>query len=815
MPVRSTGLSRAGSHPPRAQRSAHRVARHIGVQGLIAALLGLSCAAGAPAQAASLVTDPTALVNPFIGTASRGDTFPGADVPYGMLQWGPDTSSRPKGGGYDYGDSAITGFSLTHVSGPGCDTAGDVPILPAVGVLDGSAGSAAQPFSHAGESASPGYYSVAFGDGVRTELTTTARAGLGRFTFPATARADLIFKLANSQAASLATAVDVVGASELTGSVTSAGFCGTAEPSTVYFAVAFDRPFAASSAYGARAAGPAGIYVSFDATKDRTVLTRVGISYTSVREAQENRDAEIPATATFGAVRSAAGAAWARQLGRIQVAGASLGRQRVFYTALYHASLHPSVFSDADGSYLGFDDAVHTAAKGHAQYADFSGWDVYRAQAQLTALINPRAAADMAQSMVEDYEQGGALPKWAMNNTETYVMVGDPGAIILADYYAFGARGFDAPAALSAMIAQATTQNRDRPGGGYLDALGYLPADGVYGCCHEYATVSTQLEYDAADFAVSALAGELGDRADQARFQDRAQDWRNVFNPAAGFIQPRRSDGRWLDGFTAAPIGAGPGPNAFAEGDSLIYTGMVPFNLAGLASAMGGGAAMAGYLDAVLSGYTGQRSAAGTQADLTDEPSLELPWEYDYVAEPYKTQRDVRAIQDLLWRDAPDGLPGNDDLGAMSAWYVWSALGMYPETPGTADLALGSPLFTRAVVNPGARNAITINAPAAADGAPYVQSLIYDGVPWNGAYLPAIAATSGATLTYTLGASPDPSWAAAPDSAPPSYGGTAVPIPQIMGPATPSMAGACVDGSGGVSALGTAGGQYTCADAQS
>jgi predicted alpha-1,2-mannosidase len=749
------------------------------------------------------VADPAALVNTFVGTTGDGHDFPGADTPFGMMQWSPDTPSRPKGGGYQYNDSAISGFSLTHISGPGCDAADDVPFLPTTGAVS-NPGSATASFAHADESSSPGYYSVRLGSGAQAELTTATRSGIGRFSYPAGAQANMIVKVADNPSPVSASTVTVVGNNTITGSVTSNGFCEANNPFTLYFSATFDHTFTASGDYGG------GEYVTFDTSGGPVVQARVGISYVSVANAKANADAEIPGW-DFDGTRAAAYQAWNARLGRIKVAGGTADQQHIFYTALYHSLLHPNVFSDVNGQYLGFDNAVHTVPAGHAHYANYSGWDIYRTQAQLSALVAPDAASDMAQSMVDDYRQGGTLPKWAMNNAETYIMVGDPADAVLADYYAFGARDFDTSAALDAMVHEATTTNNVRPGGGYLDSFGYLPTDSPYGCCHYYAGVSSQLEYDTADFALSAYAAALGDTADSTRFRNRAQDWRNVFNPSSGYIQPRHSNGRWMTGFLAAPISGGTNSNDFAEGDSLIYTGMVPFNIAGLAAAKGGNAAMAKYLDSVLTGYTGLLSLAGLQSNMGNEPSFELPWEYDYIGQPYRTQQVVRQIQDQIWSNSPGGLAGNDDLGAMSAWYVWSALGLYPETPGTADLALGSPLFTTAALTLPSGAKLTINAPQAADNAPYVQSLALNGSAWNNAYIPASVVTGGGTLDYTLGASANTSWASGPASAPPSYDGTAPPAPaQPAGPITSSLAGNCVDVANASNSNGTAVQLYSC-----
>ncbi|WP_083975506.1 lectin [Kitasatospora mediocidica] len=788
---------------------------------LIAAVLGLSlpalpahAATAHTAHTATAVADPAALVNPFVGTASNsnfsaGNTFPGADVPHGMLQWSPDTSSRPNGGGYSYGDSSVSGFSLTHVSGVGCSAAGDVPFMPVSGAIGSSPDSTTASFSHSAETASPGLYSVALDNGISTALTTTTRAGIARFSYPAGAPADLILKLDHSQNPYAGSSVSVDGSNEVTGSTTSTGFCEAGNPFTLYFAVSFDHPITASGSYATTSAGPGGEYLTFDGGS--TVEARVGVSYTSVAEARANRDAEVTGK-TFDAVAAAARSAWNSQLGRIAISGGTATQQATFYTALYHSALFPSVLSDADGSYRGYDGAVHAVGSGHsAQYTDFSNWDIYRSQAQLTALLDPAAASDMAQSIVNDYTQGGTLTKWGMATGETYIMVGDSAVPVLADYHAFGATGFDTATALSAMVQEQTTDTNVTPGVTYLDSFGYLPTNSIYGCCHQYATTSTQLEYDTDDFALSTFAASLGDSANATRFRNRAQDWENTFNTSSGYIQPLHSNGRWMDGFNPKLL-SGTSSNDFAEGDAFTYTPMIPFNIARLASLEGGNANLASYLDSVLSGFQGLGSVIGTQSNMGNEPSIELPWEYDWVGQPYKTQSTVRAVQDQLWADTPGGLPGNDDLGEMSAWYVWSALGLYPQTPGTADLAIGSPLFPQAVVSIGnTGRTLTVNAPAASDGSPYVQSLAVNGSAWSKAYLPAAATASGAVLDFTLDSSPNTSWASAPADAPPSYDGTPNgTVPEPTGAITGTATGKCVDDDRSGTSNGTHIQIYTC-----
>jgi predicted alpha-1,2-mannosidase len=758
----------------------------------------------------SAASDYAALVNPFIGTAHGGNVFPGADTPFGMLQWSPDTAIRPRGGGYSARSSEITGFSLTHMSGPGCKFAGDVPVLPTLGAV--------QPadddyFRRSQEEAQAGYYSVRLGNGIGVSLTATTRTGLAEFSFPAGRRGNLVFKLTGSQNRDSAVTFERVSATLVQGSVTSrdAAGCGDPQPYTLYFVMRFSRrstlngtfsappggrtatlhPQADSLSLTARGplrlpptvptsapdpdayhgklppgsglrpnlSGPAGAYVTFP--PGAPVLAKVGISYVSVANAAANLAAEDPGW-SFSNIESTAQARWNALLGKIAVNGGSHTQRVVFYTALYHSLLAPSVFSDDNGQYIGDDGKVHELAAGQtAEYTNFSGWDIYRAQAQLEALLDPSAASGAAQSLVNAYDQTGMLPRWEAYGREIYEMVGDPADAIIADYYAFGARGFDVSAALAAMIRQASTPNNVRPGLSYLESLGYLPENGKSGCCNYNAQVSTTLEYNSDDFAISALASALGDATSATSFRERAYDWHNLLNPVSKLMQPRLADGKWRPHFSpTSEVG-------FAEGDSWQYTGMVPFDLAGLAGAMGGNAAMAAYLNKVLAGFDSGNT--GTTANMANEPSIELPWEYDYVGEPYATQRVVRGIEDQLWSDTDRGIPGNDDLGAMSAWYVWSALGMYPMTPGTATLALGSPLFRSAVIHLGAGRRLRILGTGASPGRPYVHSATWNGARWARAYAPPTATTEGGTLDFRLSSFPDKRWAARAAAAPPSY----------------------------------------------
>jgi predicted alpha-1,2-mannosidase len=743
-----------------------------------------SGSAGPPRSRVVVTRDPAALVNPFTGTGSGGktegrvDAFPGATLPFGMIQWSPDTPSRPAGGGYYYGDSRITGFSLTHVSGPGCAIGGAIPVLPVAGALPARPSTAAEPFRHSSETAHPGYYAVTAG-GVRAQLAVTERSGVARFTYPASTMARLLVKVAMSDSRSVGATFRQSGDREITGSVTTAGFCRSGPDSyTTYFAARFSRPFTSSGTWRLANGELGGAWLGFGPTSSRRALgMQVAVSYVSTQGALANLAAE----ALTWNVRSAAARAasvWNRQLAAIGIAGGSRTARAEFYTALYHASLEPGLASDADGKYLGFDGAVHSVAPGHAQLTDFSGWDIYRSEVPLLATIDRRAAADMAASLLNDAAQGGSLPRWPAQNADTGIMNGDAADPVLAGFYAFGARGFNAKAALSDMIKGADGESRTGRGSWYTERPnaaeyirdGYVPNVTADSGSPVPNGASETLEYAVDDFAISRLAQDLGDTADAALFVRRSRNWASLFDSANGYIEPRDASGAFPPG---PPVQAKPGKgqDGFQEGNAAQYTWMVPQDLAGLIKAMGGDQVAVRRLDAFFT----QLNAGPDKplAWLGNEPGLGTPWIYDSAGEPWRTQALVKRITGELYALAPGGEPGNDDLGALSSWYVWATLGLYPQTPGVPVLVLGTPQFPYEVIH-GAYGQLAVAASGAGDQ--YVRGLTVNGRPSRRTY---VAVNGTRELDFTLSVTPDKDWGSAAGDVPPSFG--LRPPPQLSG----------------------------------
>ncbi len=724
--------------------------------------------------------DPVALADPFVGTSGTSgvgliDDFPGASAPFGMVQWSPDTTSQPPGGGYFYHDSAITGFSLTHLSGAGCGVFGDFAVLPTTGSVSDPA-NASQAFAHSGEQASPGFYSVRLRSGIDVAITAAPRTGFAEFTFPATAQANLLMNTSSDQNGVTDAQAWVAGPAEIDGYASSGGFCGMPNTFTVYFAMRFDRPFTSYGAWSEKITTPganrsegvhSGEWVTFDTQSAPKVKAQAAVSYVSVAGARVNLGAL--SSWDFDAVRASTQSAWRTLLARVRIDGGTSDDQRMFYTSLYHALLSPTLFSDADGSYRGFDGRVHRDAPGHAEYTNFSGWDIYRTQATLMALLAPHEASDMMESLVHAAQQGGWMPKWPVANGYTGVMGGDSADAIIAGAYAFGARDFDRAAALREMIKSAT-DTTSPPGQGW-----YYPRPGLseylqYGYVVNTHTTSVSpvpnaasetLEYALDDFSIAQFARSLGKERVYRTFVSRSQNWSKIFNTSTGLMAPRDADGAFLQ----TPITEN-GQSGFQEGNAAQYTWMVPHALGSLVAAMGGPQGTISRLDQFFSKLDAGQSEPF--AWFGNEPSLASPWTYLYAGAPYKTQALNRAVMSTLYAPTPDGIPGNDDLGTMSAWWAWNAMGLYPINPSMPVLLLGAPVFTHVAVNSPSGKAIVIDAPQASKANMYVEGLQINGRAADRLWM---TVPSGGTvhLQYTLGATPNVALAAAPGSAPPNY----------------------------------------------
>ena len=766
----------------------------------------LAAAAALALHASPALADTADLVDPLIGTGNGGNVFPGADTPFGMVQFSPDetggnqTANVNSGGYNDSSTNKIRGFGLAHVSGAGCGgLAGDVPFYPHVGDVTTSPAADVRDatfssgFSRANESAKAGSYAVTMNNGVKAELSATTRTAAGRFTYPASGVRSMLIRTSAGLVGSSDANVTVDPATRtISGSVTSGNFCGNknldGNPDrtsyyTLYFVAKFDAGFTAygtwkdaavtagstSASGGTSYAGgssggitsPGGLptpgkgsgaYVQFGAQQ---VGVRIGVSYVDAAGAEANLQTEQPGGTSFDAVATAAHEAWNTRLRQIEVEGGSAAQQKTFYTALYHSLLHMNVYSDVDGRYRGMDQQTHTLAAGqHAQYATFSGWDIYRSQVQLVSLLDPGVASDMAQSLLNQSTQDveGRWDRWTHNSGAVSVMSGDPSPAFVDTVAAFGGTNWDRAAALRSLVRAASvptaadlshigwmnTAKGQRPSLERFIQLHYFPEPS-----NAWSGASETLEDATADFAIADLASRLGDTATRTQFMERAQYWQNIFHlTGAGFIQNRAADGTWP---AFDPSG---GPD-FAEGSPTQYVWNIPFNVAGLFGAMGGPDAAAARLDAYFHNgaawaFTG---AGGLHPELNNEPSLWAPWLFVWAGKPAKTQEVVRQILDTLWTTTTRGIPGNDDLGTMSSWYVFAAMGMYPAIPGRAEMALTAPLFSKVLIHRSGGQTLTVRT---SGSGPYVGGLSYDGADWPQAWVPESFVSGDHTLDFAL-----------------------------------------------------------------
>lgn len=751
-------------------------------------LLAASLALAAPVPSARLVD----LVRPIVGTARKdqrigavnsGQTIPAVGVPFGMTHWTPQTEvSEDKCVAPFYAqDERIQGIRASHWwSGSCTHDYGSATIAAIVGPLRTGPEERASSFSRKDEVMSPAYYAVTLPDhGVRVEVAGTARAAVLRFTFLRGGEVSLLVHanrktreaipggLARVDAARRTIAVSNPVQRIYAGSGRPAGFSG-------HLVARIEVPFEAVGTWGAagvqagvteqRGGGDVfGGYARFEARAGQTLIVRAGTSFTSIEAAARNLDAEIGA-ADFDEVRAWAESAWESALGRVRVRGGSRDERQILYTALYHALLQPRLFGDVDGSHprFGGGGAIERAA-GFDYYDDFSLWDTFRAQHPLLVLLQPERVPHLVRSLLAKGAEGGFLPNFPGWNSYTSAMIGDHGASVITDAWVKGVRGFDGGAALRALVKNATehptpdeyVDGKGRRALGEYLSLGYIPLEQeVKEAFHRREQVSRTLEYAYDDFAISALARSLGCEDVATVFAKRAGNWRNVFDPSIGFVRGRHADGRWVEAFD--PAAEQPW---ITEGTPWHYTFFVPHDVAGLIEAMGGREAFVARLD---------RLFAEGRYWHGNEPSHHIAYLYDHAGAPWRTQEEVRRILAGEYGLGPAGLKGNDDTGQMSAWYVFSVIGLYPVAPGSPHYEIGSPLFEEARIDVGGGRTFTVRAPGASASNLYVQAATLDGRPHPRPWIAHADVARGATLELRMGPRPNRAWGARPEDAPPS-----------------------------------------------
>jgi predicted alpha-1,2-mannosidase len=723
-----------------------------------------------------ITTTLTQYVNPLIGTApgtsptptahgAGGNTLPAAGLPSGMVQWGPDTNTTPASNstaepgsppGYYYDLHSIAGFSLTHMTGTGGQgNDGEIPFMATTTLAN-----LTPTFSHANEVAKPGYYSVALDNQVKVELTATLRTGFGRFTFPTGSPEFIRIDTTHTNTlASTTGSITQLSNTELAGYSVGGNFEGAASRVPVYFYAQFNQPFSTTSTVNNGVAA-----LAFDA--GTPVLVKVGISYVSMANAKLNVTTENTGW-DFDGTKNAADIAWDQRLHSIVIAPSSATTMTNFYTALYHTLWAPSIFNDVNGQYLGFDGTTHNLASGQkAQYSGFSNWDVYRSQMPLRAMLYPTETGDMVQSLLNDADQCGAIPRWVNDNYDSGTMVGDGGTNIVATAYAFGSHNFDTAGALNHIMAQLNTNNlavcKNASGstigvnGGRSTYLkfGYITSG-------ETAIASSSFEYNQTDFAASQFAAALGNTWMAKQALGRSAGWQYSINPASTppLLEARSTAGAFAN---ETPTST----DNYDQGSAEQYTWMVPYNLTGLVNLLGGNSTVQTRLDALQTQLNAGNGAANLY--IGNEPSFAIPWVYNWVGAPSKTGDLIQKVLKTQFAATPGGLPGNDDMGAMSSWYVWAMIGMYPEVPGVAGFALHSPQVPSATITLENGKTIAISA-TGAPNSNYVQTLQVNGKAVNTPWLSYSDVANGGTLTYGMGTSAS-AWGTDAANLPPSFG---------------------------------------------
>jgi len=746
--------------------------------------IGLLAGLGQMAMAADakLAVD---CVDPFIGTGGHGHTFPGATTPYGMVQLSPDTRTIgwDASSGYHYTDQTILGFSHTHLSGTGIGDMGDILFMPFTDEAQFAPGDTEEDpstahrsrFSHDREHAEPGYYQVQLlDDDINVELTATPRAGMHRYTFPEGEQASLIIDIGHTLHGheNPITELRVINRTEIEGYKRTKGWAANHH---VYFHAKFDRPFTCSffndgeEATGNWITGHTNLQavLRFDASDRRQVQAKVGISAVDYEGAQRNLEAEI-AHWDFDWVRQSARDVWQHRLQRIQVKGNTEDTRTIFYTALYHCAINPSLFTDVDGRYRGVDQRIHRT-EGSPIYTVFSLWDTFRSFHPLLTIIDPDINNDFIKTLITQYEQGGMLPKWELAGNYTGTMFGYHALPVIADAYAKGQRDFDVPTAYQAMLKSsryndgdflypASARNvRDRLDSKaklFNETYGFIP------CELERRSVTRGLEYAYDDWCIAQMAAALDKPEDEAIYRERAGRYQAYFDPETGFMRAKHQDGTWKTPFS--PKFSRHGDFEYGEGNAWQWTWFVPHDVPGLAELMGGRKAFIAKLDEL---FTTDSTIEGEEASVDisgmigqyahgNEPDHHVAHMYNGVGEGWKTQEIVDQILTTLYFNDPNGLSGNEDCGAMSSWYVLNAMGFYSFCPGLPKYSLGRPLFDEVVIPLKDGKQFVIRVSNNSPDNKYIQSARLNQVPLTDLFFTHEQLMQGGLLEISMGSQP-------------------------------------------------------------
>lgn len=694
------------------------------------------------------------LVNPFIGTGGHGHTYPGASMPFGMLQLSPDTRLEGWDGcsGYHYSDSIIYGFSHTHLSGTGIADYCDILLMPFSGEVKWKNSEYASPFSHNNEKAHAGYYEVLLDKhNIHAALTTSTRSGMHAYTFPTNASEGKVLIDLKHRDEVLESSLEIINDYEVKGMRRSKSW---ATDQTVFFYLKFEKPIKEYGIAvndelqkGIKSANGKNIksYFSFDLPAGKKIHVKVGISGVSMDNAKLNLDAEMPAW-DFEQLKTNAENAWNQELGKIEVKGGSTDQQTVFYTALYHASLAPNIYTDVNGEYRGTDLKVHQA-KDFTNYSVFSLWDTHRALHPLMTIINRKRTTDWINTFLAQYQQGGMLPVWELSGNETFCMIGYHSVPVIVDAYQKGIRGFDAQLALKAMTDYAES---DRFGLKQYEGIGFVSNDND----HESASKTVEYAYD--DWCIAQLAKWLGNKEVHDKYMLRSQHYKNLFDPSSKHIRGK-VQGFWFSPFDATEVN-----NFFTEGNSWHYSFSAQQDIGGLIKLYGGKEIFAQKLEEL---FTTTASISGRdQADVTgligqyahgNEPSHHMAYLFNYAGQPWRTQELVHQICSEFYPNKPDGLIGNEDCGQMSAWYVLSAMGFYPVTPGSGVYALGSPLFDEVKIHLENGKIFTVKASNRTPENFYVNNVLLNGKTHSNNFIQHTDLENGGELFFEMSNQPN------------------------------------------------------------